>query len=867
MQVMYLHEYSRILISGQLNGIMESDKMTRVQSTKKIITKLKTILLLTSSSCVASHMLPAVAQDGNDRLDTIVVTAEKREENLQTVPVAVTAFSGDDIRELGFTNSVDIAAQVPGLNIGTPVGEGNNPSITLRGVGLNDFNDNNEGSVSVYNDGVYVAALPAQTFQLFDLERVEVLRGPQGTLFGRNATGGLIQFAAAKPMDELDAFASITFGSVGQIKSELALGGALVDGVRGRLSFTSNNHDGYVTNTLGSDGNESNSFALRGQLDFDIGERGSLLLRGDYGANDVGAGRISPEATGSPFNEVFGLPLVDTFGFADLDGDPFTVTQDRTGNVLDVDTFTFSGTFDYELNDWLTFTSITAYSETDRIYQEDTDAGPFPGLFADFESASDQFTQEIRFAGDHGAFRWQAGGFYFDSTVQAGLDAFVNQPIEFVDFLDDLSGADGGFEGGISFFLNGGQPLIDGGLFEFGGAQFIDPSRNPIAVDPSLATVPISGTFLPFIQFDANYTQETESFAGFFQFDYDLTETITFTGGIRYTDDSRDIQYLNAAPAGPVLNDFFAIPGLADENFPDLSLFEAFGSTAGNFFDFTDAGLAANGNDVDLNNISDNAVTGRAVLEYQPTDDVLLYASYNRGFKSAGFNTGFLDSSDGVTVNDVAYDSEVLNSYEVGLKSTFGDGRFRFNATGFYYDYNDFQALTFQGLSQFITNADATFFGGEIEAAALLFDGLEARFALSYLDTDVDGVQDLNSGTTLNDLEAVLAPNLTFNGSLSYERDLAVGSLKGAVDFSYQGEQFFDITNSDVSQEDSYALVNLRLAYTTGPSDNYEVAFFVNNLTDTEYRVYTFDFTGPAGFNQQFFGRPRWFGGSFTYRY
>lgn len=832
--------------------------------------KLRKALLLSVSTCLIGQALPAVAQEAaeedNKFLDVIVVTAEKRQENLQTVPISVTAFSGEDIRESGFQDSTDIAAQVPGLNIGTPVGEGNNPSITLRGIGLNDFNDNNEGPVSVYNDGVYVAALPAQTFQLFDLERVEVLRGPQGTLFGRNATGGLIQFVAAKPSDEFEAFTSVTFGSFSQVKTETAVNGPLSDSVRGRLSVATNNHDGYVENQLGPDGNEADSVSARLQLDFDIGDRGSFLLRGDYADSDVASGRIQHEATGSIFNEVFAGPLVDNFGFADTDGDPFTVQQDRDNNFLEVENMGISGTFEYELNDNLTLTSITAYSETERLYEEDTDAGPFPGVNADFLSNSDQFTQEIRLAGDYGRFRWQGGGYYFNSTVRNDQAVFAQQPLEFVDFLDDLPGADGGFEGGLSGLLNGGTPFIDGGLFDFTGTQFIDPSRNPVFVDASLANVPTAGILLPFITFDVNYTQDTESYAGFFQFDYDLTDRLTFTGGIRYTNDQRDIQYLNAAPAGPLLNDFFNIPDL-EPTAPGLTLFELFGSTAGNYFDFTDAGLAARGLSTDLNNIDDSAVTGRAVLEFQATDDVLLYASYNRGFKSAGFNTGFLDSSDGLMPTDAPYDSETLNAYEAGFKGLFGGGRFKLNASGFYYDYEDFQALTFQGLSQFITNAEATFYGGEVEAAAYLAEGLEASVALSVLETNVDGVQDLNSGTTLNDLEAVLAPNFTLNGSLSYEREAFDGTLKGTVDFNYQGDQFFDITNSAVSEEDGYSLVNLRLAYTGGQDDNYEVAFFVNNVADTEYRVYTFDFTGIAGLNQQFFGPPRWYGGSLTYRF
>lgn len=170
-----------------------------------------------------------VAVQAENVLEVISITASKKSQSLQSSNVAVTAFSGDSLRELNMTDSTDVASQTPGLNIGTPVGEGNNPSISLRGVGLNDFNDNNEGPIAVYRDEVYQSAMPGLTFQLFDLERVEVLRGPQGTLYGRNATGGLVHFISKKPTEDLEGFASVTLAENNQIKTEGAISGALSD--------------------------------------------------------------------------------------------------------------------------------------------------------------------------------------------------------------------------------------------------------------------------------------------------------------------------------------------------------------------------------------------------------------------------------------------------------------------------------------------------------------------------------------------------------------------------------------------------------------------------------------------------------------
>ena len=159
--------------------------------------------------------------------DEIIVTATKKATNLQDTAVSITAYTGESIQKLGLENSVSLAAQTPGLIVGTPVGEGNNPTFVLRGVGLNDFNDNNEGPIAIYTDEVYNAALPGLTFQLFDVERVEVLRGPQGTLYGRNATGGLLHFISKRGGDEFGGDIRAQFGRFDAIEVEAGFGGLI----------------------------------------------------------------------------------------------------------------------------------------------------------------------------------------------------------------------------------------------------------------------------------------------------------------------------------------------------------------------------------------------------------------------------------------------------------------------------------------------------------------------------------------------------------------------------------------------------------------------------------------------------------------
>ena len=248
----------------------------------------------------------------------------------------------------------------------------------------------------------------------------------------------------------------------------------------------------------------------------------------------------------------------------------------------------------------------------------------------------------------------------------------------------------------------------------------------------------------------------------------------------------------------------------------------------------------------------------------------MLFASFSRGFKSGGFNAGFMDidmqvARDVFGVN-VQYDEEELDAYEIGVKSELAGGRLRLNATALYYDYSDFQALTFFGISQFIINTDAEVTGGEVELVAAPLEGLELSFGLSLLDTEVDEVRNLNTGELLQNNEMVLAPELSFNGLIRYEFEALGGMISAQADFNYQDDHFFDVVNQDIAQEDSYTVWNARLGYRSA-SDNWEVAVWGKNITDEEYRVYTFDFTGPGGFNQQFFAPPSWYGVTLSYRY
>lgn len=729
-------------------------------------------------------------------IEKIMITASKKQESIQASNIAVTAFSGDALRELNLTDSTDIASQTPGLNIGTPVGEGNNPSISLRGVGLNDFNDNNEGPIAVYRDEVYQSAMPGLTFQLFDLERVEVLRGPQGTLYGRNATGGLVHFISKKPTDELEGFANVTFAEYNQIKTEAAISGGLTDTIQARLSLATNNHDGYVTNRIGKDANEADSLAYRLQVNFDLSDDFQALVN-IHGANsETVAPQYQHQATGSG--------SVDDWGYKDTDGDVWAGEYNRQG-ILKIDSKGASVRLDYDGGDY-TITSISAVEQVEKIHQEDTDVGPYEGIAPQFISENEQFSQEFRVAFSTGSMDWMFGAYYFENEVTGALDLALNFPGTVVD--EKTGSPDGTF----------GPGMVD------------------------------------FVDYDVDYLQESESSAIFGQVEVPLNEQFNLTVGLRYTTEERTMTYQNKATGNPnaVVNSCIIPAG------------DVCGFGFGPDYPGTDYYLNFTSSNTELGSlgkIDDDNVSGRVSLDYTPTEDLLVFFNVATGFKSGGFNGGFLDFTDGITVSDVPFESEELLSYELGFKSTLADGDVRFNATAFYYDYENYQALTFSGLSQFINNSDATISGADLELVWLPGENWDINLGASIINSQVDEVSIRGAGT-FQDNEMVLAPRYSVNGLVRYQ---VTDDLSAQVDFNHQDEQFFDITNSEVSKESAYTVFNARVGYDI--NENLSVSAFVKNLTNEEYRVYSFDFTGPAGFNQNFYAAPRWVGVTVNYTF
>ena len=360
----------------------------------------------------------------SDKLAEVIVTVQKREQNLQDVGTSVTAFDSNTLERLGLKDVTDVANQVPGLQFNQ---YGATVTIyNLRGVSQNDFSDHQEAPVAVYADDAYIASTGALAGALFDLQRVEVLRGPQGTLFGRNATGGLIHYVSHKPTDAAEGYLQATAGNFGTFESEGAVSGPLTDQVSARASFATAAHQGYVANSIGHSINDQRQYAGRLQFRIKASDKGEILVKLHALTNDhETAGNYSWAASAPDptyFRGVFTPGGTDFLGYSNPSADPFHQSEDRRG-LFNRTVWGSTVHVNWDLGG-VSLVSVTDYLRLQKRYGEDSDMSPNPIFNYDTGVHYQQFSEELRLNGTQGALRWIAGVYYlnyktknFESTV------------------------------------------------------------------------------------------------------------------------------------------------------------------------------------------------------------------------------------------------------------------------------------------------------------------------------------------------------------------------------------------------------------------------------------------------------------------
>jgi iron complex outermembrane receptor protein len=717
-------------------------------------TTTKALAGVTVCACLGMPTSGWSEENEGDKLVEIVVTAQKREQNLQEVGTSLTAFDANSLEQLGLKDVTSIALQVPGLQFNQ---FGSTVTIyNLRGVSQNDFSDHQEAPVAVYADDAYIASTGALAGSLFDVQRVEVLRGPQGTLFGRNATGGLIHYLSNQPTDTLDGYIDVSGGNFEHIDTEGAIGGPLTDTLSARASFATNHHEGYIVNRLGGRINDQKQYAGRLQFKWKLADNGEIrlklhgVLNDDEVAGNYSWAASAPDATG---RGVFQPGASDFFGYTNPSTNPFDQSEDRRGLF----NRTVYGATVHAIwkTDAVTLTSVTDYLHVYKRYGEDSDVSPNPIFNYDVLYHYHQLSQELRLNGSLDGFRWVGGLYYLHyNSRDIGTTALI-EPIGF------------------------GQ---------------------------------------------ADFSLSTSSPSVFAQAEYDLTSQLTLLGGARYTYDDKKFNYYYFCEAcGQQLH--YVAP-----DFPGASR-------------------------------TFNIGTGKVEIDYKPTHDTLLYASWNRGAKGGGWSAPTSGPVDPATL---PYNLERLTSVELGFKSTFWDGRARLNGAIFHYDYKDYQGFFLNVATQVVENVDAKVKGGELEFAVVPVHGVTLQLGLSHLESRVPHVPTPSGDIVPTEMPQ--APHWTINALARYEWPMLGGLASVEADGKWNSRQYLELINAPVDLEPSYGVINGRIGFSS-MDKTWQVDAFIKNAANKWYRIYNLDLSGFIGVNQGVYAPPREYGVEFRYHF
>lgn len=701
-------------------------------------------------------------------IEEIVVTAEKRPETIQNVPISMSAITGKDLASMGITNSTELSSVVPNLqwlNDGSEV-----PQIYIRGVGDSSFHLNQQGGVGMYMDGVTLNSPVLRSMPLFDLARVEVLRGPQNTLFGLNTTGGAIQLISRKPKlgEALNGYTSLSYDSLDAFRAQGAVGFAASDTVAVRLAATGTVQSDWKNDvTLNRKIGGYNTYMVRGQVLWQPTQSVSVLFnihggqkRGDHAPYPAFGSRYPSNPSVIDPNCAYQVGN----GCADSTGYVFPKNWDTVAaNLVGADNKDVAGGFmnvKWQLTG-VEVTSITGYEHAKSLDYRDSDGGPQNILMFGQVSNTSQWSQEIRLASTSTSpFHWLGGLYYFHEKAHWGTYLRFTPPPVFA-----ASG----------------------------------PANN----GPQLVA-------------DNVTSQKDDVWSVYGQGKYDLTHSVAFRFGLRYTNENKNAEV--ADTVGTWTSSLF--PADSGMGFSQLALVNA-----------GQAPATANPNK------TWQEVGGKATLDYQYSDDMLYYASVARGFKGGGTSLAAIEGITGHPGRTVR--PETLWSYELGAKTSWLNRSLQLDAALFYNQWNNeqlFTALVAPGIvGTYLVNIPRTrTYGAEMEMKWRPGAGWYLSGGLTLLNAKVEKAGSqfpaLKKGNSLPD-----APKVTFDGLVRKDWQLGNGIISLQTSFNYKGAVHYDIAEDPALREGSYWIVNARGSYRFGPDGKYDISVFGRNLGGTQY--------------------------------
>ncbi|MEM7281861.1 MAG: TonB-dependent receptor [Pseudomonadota bacterium] len=813
-----------------------------------LLGKTKQVLITTFMLSILGA-IPAVAQE----LEEIVVTAQKREQNLQSVPIAVSAFSGDAIVEVGATDMFDLQSNVPGLVVSQNQ-TATTSNFNIRGVGTSSQNFGLESSVGLYVDGVYRSRQSAMINELVDLAAIEVLRGPQGTLFGKNTPSGAVLMRTRAPGHERDGYIEASVGNYGLTSINAAASfSAVPDELAFRFAGFATARDGYVDDAnFGEEViNDRARYGFRAQALWEPNDRLSARVIADYSQIDEICCAAPTLIDGIVANARPGpVPGPDSVLLA-LGGTVFE-TGSFFENEVALDVLPVSENEDaglsLELNydfDALTFTSVSGYRAFDSTDFIDSDFSDVDLLKTQNVAEQSSFSQEFRITSEGDNFTYVLGVYYFTQDIDneqlqligPGLDPFIAAALG----LDQITGG-----------LNLLNQLTGGAL-------------------PTAATAFPVGTAV------STTIQEHESYAAFGQADWNVNDRLTLTFGLRYTNEEKTllgtfVQDANGPP--PDLGAIGLNLGLAAAGQPfDATTFAPAYVPGWGYYLFDPLAPRP---DLDVL-LEEDQVTGTFKISYAATDDLLVYASYGKGYKSGGTNTDRINQA----FNPV-FNAEIVDSVEVGFKADFPDQALRLNVAAHVTDVDDFQTNSFTGTGFNLQNA-ATLdtYGAEVELYWAPSDTVTVRAAYAKTVADygeflagncwvafsfhtgqpdpgrenpTDGFCNRSGGRVSTNPEDFFSTTLRKD----FNMDNGV-SLFALGEFVYVGDQSMDGNNDPLKFQDSYNLVNIRFGVNF-PDQDIDVTLWGRNIFDEEYYGTNFDVPAQDGRLNAYSREPATFG-------
>jgi iron complex outermembrane receptor protein len=783
-------------------------KVTRRAVRSALLATAGAAALLVAAQSAHADTATATATSSSNSVGEVVVTAQRRVQNIQDVPESVQAVSGQQLVSVGIKSTQDLGEITPNVTIISPIGAGNQPLITIRGIGLNDFDTNNAGPNGVYLDDVYISAPGAQNFDMFDTAQVQVLKGPQGTLYGRNTSGGALVFTSNKPTDDFTADAHLEYGSYNTVQLEGAVGGPIAPGLDGRIAAVWNYSDGYVQNYLtGSPYDNVNNEAVRAQLQYEPNDKLKLYFETTVGYVDQHPepyGHIGTFVPGtqnttsingptpcSP-QQAFAGGCVDLYGY----GSPpfwqgsYAETKNLT-NLAAISQFRA----DYKLGP-ITLTSISSWQYDDKFHPEDTDGDPLDLIRATYGVNSNTYTQEFRATQNEKDFNWVAGVYYLHENLKQ------NQP--------------------LSLFYDG----------DLGGGLGVSPGP---------------GNFDNIAQIDNDHSsQTTDSAALFAQGDYTWNR-FTLTLGGRYTWERKTFDYFQSTQ--------FQEGGLGNYGAPTNVIDSPGHSTTASNVTYR---VALSYHVTDQTQVYGSVATG------------FKSGGFNGSFLSNDPNEVAVQlqpvKPEQVTAYEVGEKATLFDDHLVLDAALFYNDYRNEQVFGSVTEKLEVDGGLIPISAQILGNAQASHTeGAEFQVTAAPIDGLTIDLEPALLRTRIDNGM-FPGGYSLTGKELANAPKFSFTAVIDYKWALASGDdINFRWNSNYRSHIWFDSTNDPYIQQNGYWLHNLNIDYES--RQHWVAGVFVRNLANEKYWLTSSDLSATFGFLEPVEGPPRTAGVELTYHY